>query len=162
MLLSRESLILLDFVYWSFKVFKGNKDKDSIVYHEITPPIPLYQTQTHSMVWSYTIKDGAVWMFRYGKHYSELLININSCFKYLLTHVYFQLTNRSVDYFQILRDSGLTHKYYRGIAIGCKKEVLNLGNFCRWNWGERMWMCSWLTKDVQEAIDFDGPNIWFL
>ena len=39
MLLSRESLILLDFVYWSFKVFKGNKDKDSIVYHEITPPI---------------------------------------------------------------------------------------------------------------------------
>ena len=71
-------------------------------------------------------------MFRYGKHYSELLININSRFEYLLTHVYCQFTNRSVDYFQILRDSGLTrHKYYRGVAIGCNKEVLILGNFCR-------------------------------
>ena len=30
-------------------------------------------------------------------------------------------------YFQILRDSGLTHKYYRGVAIGSDKEVLILG-----------------------------------
>ena len=43
--------------------------------------------------------------------------------------VYCQLTNSSVNYFQIFRDIGLTHKHHLGIAIGCKRELLILGDF---------------------------------
>ena len=81
------------------------------------------------MVWSYITQDGAVWLFRYGNCYSESLININLCLEYLLIHVYCQLTNSSVNYFQIFRDIGLTHKHHLGIAIGCKRELLILGDF---------------------------------
>ena len=37
--------------YWSFKLFKGNNEKDSIVYHEITPPIQACYIRLRPTAW---------------------------------------------------------------------------------------------------------------
>ena len=53
--------------------------------------------------------------------------------------VYCQLTNSSVNYFQIFRDIGLTHKHHLGIAIRCKRELLILGDFVDGIIGQGCW-----------------------
>ena len=105
-----ESLILLDFVCWSFKVFKGNKDRDSIVYHEINPPIQARYIRLRPTAWYHHI---SLRMELYG---CLGMVTVTLCHKSTLAYAWSTSSSMYIVNWQTVL---LTHKHYLGIATGC-------------------------------------------